>query len=220
MIYIDELCERKKSLEPIKSDIVRAFEILRDCYRSGNKVMICGNGGSAADSAHITGELMKGFKKKRPIDERLTRELQESIENFYDKNNNFSSNEKFKEMKDNLEQGLPTIDLTSLVGLNTAYANDKNADYVYANGVLGFGKKGDALIAISTSGNSKNVVNAALVAKAKGVKVIALTGKGGGALKDIADLSMVVPLDETFLIQEDHISIYHALCLDLEEEFF
>lgn len=220
MIYIDELCERKECLKPIKFDIVRAFEVLRDCYKAGNKVLICGNGGSAADSSHITGELMKGFKKKRPIDEGIEKELKTAIENFYDKNSDFSSNEKLNEMKESLEQGLPTIDLTSLVGLNTAYANDKNADYVYANGVLGLGKKGDVLIAISTSGKSKNVVNAALVAKAKGVKVIALSGKGGGVLKDIADVNVIVPLDETFLIQEEHISIYHALCLDIEEEFF
>ncbi len=220
MMYIDELCKRKECLEPIKYDIVRAFEVLRDCFKAGNKIMICGNGGSAADSSHITGELMKGFKKKRPIDEKLAKELKTTIENFYDKNNNFSINDKFNDMVMSLEQGLPTIDLTSLVGLNTAYANDKNADYVFANGVLGFGKHGDVLIAISTSGNSKNVVNAALVAKAKGVKVIALSGRGGGALKDIADVNVIVPLDETYLIQEEHISIYHALCLDIEEEFF
>lgn len=220
MMYIDELCERKERLSAIKFDIVRAFEVLRDCYKAGNKVMICGNGGSAADASHITGELMKGFKKKRPIDEKLEKDLQKAVENFYDKNGDFSSSEKFSEMKACLEQGLPTIDLTSLVGLNTAFANDKNANYVFANGVLGFGNKGDVLIAITTSGNSKNVVNAALVAKAKGVKVIALSGKGGGVLKDIADVNVIVPLNETFLIQEDHISIYHALCLDIEEEFF
>lgn len=220
MMYIDELCERKERLSAIKFDIVRTFEVLRDCYKAGNKVMICGNGGSAADASHITGELMKGFKKKRPIDEKLEKDLQKAVENFYDKNGDFSSSEKFSEMKACLEQGLPTIDLTSLVGLNTAFANDKNADYVFANSVLGFGNKGDVLIAITTSGNSKNVVNAALVAKAKGVKVIALSGKGGGVLKDIADVNVIVPLNETFLIQEDHISIYHALCLDIEEEFF
>ena len=220
MRYIDDLCERRKSLEPIKYDIVRAYEMIRDCFKSGNKLLICGNGGSAADSAHITGELMKGFKKKRTIDEKLEKSLLKSIEDYLDKNSDFSSNAKLDEMKKNLEQGLPTIDLTSFVGLNTAYANDKNADYVYANAVLGLGKDNDVLIAISTSGNSKNVMNATLVAKAKNVKVIALTGKNGGALKDIADLSVIVPVDETFLIQEEHIAIYHAICLDIEEEFF
>jgi D-sedoheptulose 7-phosphate isomerase len=220
MKYIDELCTRRKNLEPIKYDIVKAFETLRDCYRSGNKLLICGNGGSAADCSHITGELMKGFKKKRTIDEKTEKNLSSAIENFYDKNNNFDVINKLNDMKKNLEQGLPTIDLTSLVGLNTAFANDKSAEYVYANGVLGLGKQNDVLLAISTSGNSKNVVNAALVAKAKGVKVIALSGKGGGLLKDIADINIIIPLDETFLIQEEHIAIYHAICLDIEDEFY
>lgn len=220
MKYIDNLCERRKSLEPIKYDIVRAFETLRDCYTARNKVLICGNGGSAADSSHITGELMKGFVKKRPIDEKLENNLLKSIENFYEKNNDFTSNIKLKEMKECLEQGLPTIDLTSFVGLNTAYSNDKNADYVFANGVLGLGNLNDVLIAISTSGNSKNILNAALVAKAKGMKVIALSGKGGGLLKDIADVNVVVPADDTYLIQEEHIAIYHAICLELEDTFF
>lgn len=220
MKYIDELCTRRNNLEPIKYDIVKAFETLRDCYRSGNKLLICGNGGSAADCSHITGELMKGFKKKRTIDEKTEKNLSSAIENFYDKNNNFDVINKLNDMKKNLEQGLPTIDLTSLVGLNTAFANDKSAEYVYANGVLGLGKQNDVLLAISTSGNSKNVVNAALVAKAKGVKVIALSGKGGGLLKDIADINIIIPLDETFLIQEEHIAIYHAICLDIEDEFY
>lgn len=220
MKYIDELCTRRKNLEPIKYDIVKAFETLRDCYRSGNKLLICGNGGSAADCSHITGELMKGFKKKRTIDEKTEKNLSSAIENFYDKNNNFDVINKLNDMKKNLEQGLPTIDLTSLVGLNTAFANDKSAEYVYANGVLGLGKQKDVLLAISTSGNSKNVVNAALVAKAKGVKVIALSGKGGGLLKDIADINIIIPIDETFLIQEEHIAIYHAICLDIEDEFY
>lgn len=220
MKYIDNLCERRKNLESIKYDIVRAFETLRDCYTARNKVLICGNGGSAADSSHITGELMKGFVKKRPIDDKLEKNLLKAIEDFYDKNNDFTSDKKLKEMKEYLEQGLPTIDLTSFVGLNTAYSNDKNADYVFANGVLGLGNLNDVLIAISTSGNSKNVLNAALVAKAKGMKVIALSGREGGLLKDIADVSVVVPADDTYLIQEDHIAIYHAICLDLEDAFF
>ena len=123
-------------------------------------------------------------------------------------------------MKKTLEQGLPTIDLTSIIGHNTAFANDKNAEYVFANAVLGLGKDGDVLLAITTSGNSENIIDAALVAKAKGIKVIALTGKGGGKIKDIADINIIVPLDETYLIQEEHIAIYHAICLDIEEEFF
>ena len=220
MKYIDELCERREKLNSIKNDIVKAYETIRDCYKKGNKVLICGNGGSAADSAHITGELMKGFKKKRPIDDNFEGKLTTAIENFYDKNMVSGAYDRIKEMKETLEVGLPTIDLTAFTALNTAFANDKNADYVFANGVLGLGKRDDVLIAITTSGSSRNVVNAALVAKAKDMKVVALTGKGGGCLKDIADVNIIIENNETFLIQEEHIAIYHAICLDIEEEFF
>lgn len=220
MKYIEELFERRNNLIPIKNDIVAAFETLLSCYKRNNKVLICGNGGSAADSAHITGELMKGFKKKRVINDKIEQALYKSIENYFDKNNDFSSDKKLQEMKENLEQGLPTIDLTSFTALNTAFANDKNADYIYANAVLGLGCDEDVLLAISTSGKAKNVINAALVAKAKNMKVIALSGKDGGGLKDIADVSIIVPLDETYLIQEEHIAIYHAICLDIENELF
>lgn len=220
MKYIEELFERRNNLIPIKNDIVAAFETLLSCYKRNNKVLICGNGGSAADSAHITGELMKGFKKKRLINDKIEQALHKSIENYFDKNNNFSSDKKLQEMKENLEQGLPTIDLTSFTALNTAFANDKNADYIYANAVLGLGCDEDVLLAISTSGKAKNVINAALVAKAKNMKVIALSGKDGGGLKDIADVNIIVPLDETYLIQEEHIAIYHAICLDIENELF
>lgn len=220
MKYIDELCERREKLNTIKNDIVKAYETIRDCYKKGNKVLICGNGGSAADSAHITGELMKGFKKKRPIDDNFEGKLTTAIENFYDKNMVSGAYDRIKEMKETLEVGLPTIDITAFTALNTAFANDKNADYMFANGVLGLGKRDDVLIAITTSGSSRNVVNAALVAKAKDMKVVALTGKGGGCLKDIADVNIIIENNETFLIQEEHISIYHAICLDIEEEFF
>ena len=220
MKYIDELCERREKLNTIKNDIVKAYETIRDCYKKGNKVLICGNGGSAADSAHITGELMKSFKKKRPIDDNFEEKLTTAIENFYDKNMVSGAYDRIKEMKETLEVGLPTIDLTAFTALNTAFANDKNADYVFANGVLGLGKRDDVLIAITTSGSSRNVLNATLVAKAKDMKVVALTGKGGGCLKDIADVNIIIENNETFLIQEEHIAIYHAICLDIEEEFF
>ena len=220
MKYIDELCERRKNLANIKSEIVIAYELIRDCYKRGNKLLICGNGGSAADSAHISGELMKGFKKKRTIDDTFEKKLTTAVKNFFEKNTISDANKKVEEMKETLEQGLPTIDLTAFAGLNTAYINDKNPDYVFANSVLGLGNKDDVLLAITTSGTSRNVVNASHVAKAKEMKVIALTGKGGGCLKDIADVNVIVDSNETFLIQEDHIAIYHAICLDLEEEFF
>ena len=220
MKYIDELIVRRSILQSIKCDIEKAFNILSDCYKNGNKVLVCGNGGSASDSSHITGELMKGFKKKRTIDCDLKKELEKVILDFTAKNNCNHGVTKLEEMTKVLEKGLPTIDLTALTSLNTAYINDKDANYMYANAVLGLGNKGDTLIAISTSGFSKNVVNACLVAKAKGLNIIALTGKTGGKLKHIADSKIIVPLDETYLIQEEHIAIYHALCLDIEDEFF
>lgn len=220
MSYIDALCERKNVLKDIKTDIVSAYGVLKDCYKNGNKVLICGNGGSSADAAHMTGELLKGFKKKRPIDDKFESKLKESIEDYMDKNSLGDTRILLREMKDNLEKGLPTIDITAFDGANTAYINDKDARFVYANATLALGKPGDTLICITTSGNSTNVVNAALVAKAVGMKVIALTGFDGGKIKDIADVSVIVPINETYLIQEEHLSIYHALCLDLEEEFF
>lgn len=220
MRYIDELCERRKNLSVIKKDIEKAYETLAICFESGHKVLICGNGGSAADSSHITGELMKGFKKKRTIDDSFTEKLKAVIDDFTAKNSCNHGPQKLEEMKSLLETGLPTIDITSQTALNTAYINDKDANYMYANAVLGLGNEKDTLIAISTSGNSKNVVNACLVAKAKGMKVVSLTGKDGGKLKHGSDVSIIVPCEDTYLIQEEHIAIYHAICLDIEEKFF
>lgn len=220
MRYIDELCERRKNLSAIKKDIEKVYETLAICFESGHKVLICGNGGSAADSSHITGELMKGFKKKRTIDDSFTEKLKVVIDDFTAKNSCNHGPQKLEEMKSLLETGLPTIDITSQTALNTAYINDKDANYMYANAVLGLGNEKDTLIAISTSGNSKNVVNACLVAKAKGMKVVSLTGKDGGKLKHGSDVSIIVPCEDTYLIQEEHIAIYHAICLDIEEKFF
>ncbi len=220
MNYIDDLCERRKGLSSIKYDIVEAYETLKKCYDMGNKVLICGNGGSASDAAHITGELMKSFKKKRTIDEVFEKKLLTSIEQYREKNGKRDSYVILEDMKKNLECGLPTIDVTAFTGLNTAFSNDKNFDFAFANVVLGLGKKDDVLIAITTSGNSKNIINASLVAKALGMKVIALTGFDGGLIKDIADISVIVPINETYLIQEEHLAIYHALCLELEDKIF
>ena len=220
MSYIDELCERRAVLKNVRIDIEKAFEYMRDCYKNGSKVLICGNGGSSADASHLTGELIKGFKKKRPIDDKFEEKLKESIEDYMDKNSLSDTRFLLREMKDNLEVGLPTIDITAFAGANTAYINDKDPRFVYANSTLALGKKGDVLLCITTSGNSENVVNAAFVAKAVGMKVIALTGFDGGKIKDIADVSIVVPINETYLIQEEHLAIYHAIALDIEEEFF
>ena len=219
MDYIKNLIERKPHLKNLEADIKKAYSILEACYKQGNKVLICGNGGSSADSGHITGELMKAFKKKRPIDEKFSTDLKKLCDT-YEKENNIDSGKVYDSFISNLEKGLPTIDLTAFNALNTAYSNDKNYLFSFANNVLGLGKENDVLIAITTSGNSKNVIHASLVAKAKGMKVIALTGANGGKIKNISDVSIIAPSDETYIIQEDHISIYHALCLELEENLF
>lgn len=214
--YIDELIKRKPILSGISDSIIETLEILVDTYESGNKVLICGNGGSASDAAHIMGELMKSFKLKRKITDNFFNSLDSVIKDF----NSSANTNLFGDLGDSLEEGLPTIDLTAFNSLNTAFANDNKADYVFANSVLGLGEYGDTLLCISTSGNSKNVLSAAIVAKAREMKVVSLLGNDGGKIKLVSDVSMIVPLNETFLIQEEHISIYHAICLDIEEYFY
>lgn len=220
MNYIDKLIERKPNLKNEKDNILNFYKCLLDCYKSNHKVLICGNGGSASDSAHITGELMKGFVKKRQINEEIKNNINNVINNLSKDIKDLDENQKTKEFYDTLEIGLPTIDLTSFTSLNTAFCNDKSAEYMYANAVLGFGNEGDSLIAISTSGNSKNVLNACIVAKSKNMNVLFLTGKDGGNIKYLADVVVTSPENETYLIQEDHISIYHSLCLQIEEDLF
>ncbi|WP_026765959.1 D-sedoheptulose-7-phosphate isomerase [Selenomonas ruminantium] len=203
---IEELFECYPELSVNKSEIVKAAECIIDAYRNGNKILCCGNGGSAADSLHIVGELMKAFVCKRKV--------------------NAEWQEKFSSCKDsdyiikNLQMALPAISLVSETGLLTAYANDVAPDMNFAQQVFGQGKEGDVLIAISTSGNSANVIYAAEVAQAMGIKVIGLTGGSGGALKALADVLVNVPQKETFKIQELHLPVYHAICLAVEAEFY
>ena len=185
-----------------------AFEKIRDTYRVGGKLLICGNGGSAADSDHIVGELMKSFRKQRS----LPNEVKESLKK--------ADSEYGKILAESLQGVLPAIALNNHSALSTAYLNDVNGQVSFAQQVYGYGKKEDSLLAITTSGNSKNVVMAALVAKQKGMEVIALTGNNGGKIKDIADVTIKVPDEETYRIQEYHLPIYHCLCLMLEDEFF
>lgn len=210
MDYIKLLVERYPNLKGLEETILNAYKVLEKAYENGNKVLACGNGGSASDSEHIVGELMKGFKNPRVLNDKLKKKLEEVDENVG------------KMLSSKLQQPLEAIALTGQVALNTALINDveNGGEYCFANQVLGYGKKGDVLIAISTSGNSKNVYNACVVAKALGLKVIALTGKDGGKLKEIADISIIAPSNETYMIQEYHLPIYHTLCLMLEEHFF
>ena len=219
MNYIEDLLTRKPYLKSQEKNINDFCDTLLSCYKNGNKVLICGNGGSAADSAHIVGELMKAFKKKRIIDDKLIDNLNLVLTDL-SKKINIDVDEKLTEFSDIIEVGLPTIDLTSFCALNTAISNDTNSEYIFANSVNGLGKAGDCLIAISTSGNSKNVIDACIMAKAKNMKVLVLSGGEGGILKNLADVIVLSPDTECYLVQEDHISIYHALCLQIEEELF
>lgn len=205
---LENLINRYPTILPMKDVINEAYEIILNSIINGRKILVCGNGGSAADSDHIVGELMKSFCAKRPIDEKLKETL-------------ISSSPPYgKKLADNLEGAIPAINLTQHTALSTAYSNDKNPALIFAQQVLGYGNKGDVLIAISTSGNSENVVLAAIVAKAKGMKIVSLTGEGKAKLDDLSDSAIKVPAKETFMIQEYHLPIYHTLCLMLESSLW
>lgn len=204
---LNELLERYPSLTEQKENIIAAYEILKDCYSRGNKLLVCGNGGSAADSEHIVGELMKKFKKQRKIQKSVYDEL-------------VAFGDDGKRLADVLEGALPAISLTSHIALSTAFANDKEPSAVFAQQVYALGRRGDTLICISTSGNSENCYLAAITAKAKGIKVASLTGKNESKLSAVSDITIFAPETETFKVQEYHLPIYHALCAMLEEEFF
>ncbi len=191
-----------------KDSIVEAVNEIIDCYKKNNKLLVCGNGGSAADSLHIVGELMKGFKLPRKLDNKKEEKINEL----------FPHTSKY--FVNNLQMPLPAISLVNETALTTAFANDKVADLSFAQQVLGLGKSGDILIAISTSGNSNNVFYAAQIAKIQGMSVISLTGHNGGKLRGISDILINVPSNETYIIQEYHLPVYHAICAAVENEMF
>ena len=206
--HLDLLIERYPVLEPVKERIAKSFEIMRACYAAGGKLLIGGNGGSCADAEHIAGELMKGFKLQRPLDAAMVNALTEVDADLG------------AALAKQLQGGLPAIALSSHPALNTAFLNDVNGEMMYAQQVNVLGRPGDVFLGISTSGNAKNVQYAAITAKAKGMKVVALTGKTGGTLDRVADVNMIRPNQETYQIQELHLPVYHCLCLMLEEYFF
>lgn len=205
---IEQLIKRYPELVECYQDICKTVEILISCYNQGNKLLVCGNGGSAADSQHIVGELMKSFKNKRELRDNLKEVIRgKCIQNceYY---------------ISNLEEPLTAISLVGETGLITAYSNDKDPDLVFAQQVLGLGRKDDVLLAISTSGNSSNIIYACEIAKAMELKVIGLTGETGGKINTLCDVIIKTPSRETYIIQEFHLPIYHAICLALEKEFF
>lgn len=206
--YIDLLVERYPSLESAKEDIIAAYLLMEECYENGGKLLVAGNGGSAADAEHIVGELMKGFKMPRKSESAFAEKL--IAEN----------SELGAVLAENLQGALPAIALDGHPALSTAYMNDCEPLLCFAQQVNGYGKAGDIFLGISTSGNSKNVLFAATTAHAKGMKVIGLTGAKDSKLKDMSDVCIKAPQTETYMIQELHLPIYHCLCLMLEDKFF
>lgn len=208
MKHIDLLVERYPVLEAAKKDIIAAYLLLEESYENGGKLLIAGNGGSAADAEHIVGELMKGFKKPRKLEVDFVEKL-------------IAENQELGTiLAANLQGALPAIALDGHLALSTAYMNDCEPLLCFAQQVNGYGKAGDVFLGISTSGNSKNVLYAATTAHAKGMKVIGLTGAKDSKLKDMSDVCIKAPQTETYMIQELHLPTYHCLCLMLEDKFF
>ena len=208
MKHIDLLITRYPKLGCIKQEIIDSYLIMEECYENNGKLLIAGNGGSAADSEHIAGELMKRFKTPRPVCDEFAEKLKAV------------DTERGAALAKNLECGLMAIPLVAHEALSTAYINDVDGLGVFAQQLFGFGRPGDVFIGISTSGNSKNVMNATVVARALGIKVIGLTGANGGELANVADVAVKAPETETYMIQELHLPIYHCWCLMLEDKFF
>lgn len=193
-----ELLNRYPCLNQCRESIEKALELIINAYKNGGKILVCGNGGSAADCEHIVGELMKGFMKKREVEDIRIPE----------------------EMRKNLQGALPAISLPSQCAVLSAFINDVDAEMMYAQLVYGYAKKDDLVIGLSTSGNSKNVVNAIEVAKCLGVKTLSLTGKNESKLSEISDVTIRVPETETYKVQELHLPVYHYLCAEVEKAMF
>lgn len=206
--HIDLLVERYPVLNECKQSIIDAYLVMEETYEHDGKLLIAGNGGSAADSEHIAGELMKRFKTPRPVAPEFAKKLVEV------------DPVRGPQLAKNLERGLMAIPLVAHEALTTAYINDVDGYGVFAQQLLGFGRPGDVFLGISTSGNSKNVIPATVVARALGMKVIGLTGVKGGELAQVADVAVKVPETETYMIQELHLPVYHCWCLMLEDKFF
>jgi len=200
-LHLNNLLQRCPQLAGCRPDVEKVFVIMRECFQNGGKLLLCGNGGSAADAEHWAGELLKGFGQKRPL-------------------NQIEKDGLPTELGLKIQGALPAIPLTGFISLSTAFANDVDPELIFAQLVWGLGRPGDVLIGISTSGNARNVAAAMEAAKARGIHRIGLSGRTGGRLNLLCDVCLKVPADETYLIQELHLPIYHCLSLMLEEEFF
>ena len=206
MNYVEKLVQKYPELKPQQKSIQAFCDAIVTSYKRDGKIMLCGNGGSAADAEHITGELLKGFMTKRPVSEKKKKIFNKFFENEVDASL--------------LQEGIPAIPLVSLTSGLSAFINDVSPELAYAQMVFAMGKKQDTLVVISTSGNSVNTVKAAQVAKAMGIKTVALVGKDGGKLKEIADIVIIAPANQTYQVQEYHLPIYHAVCAEVERVLF
>ena len=205
---LQTLTDRYPALLPCREDIEASAQRIGDSFARGGKLLIAGNGGSAADAEHIVGELMKSFVLPRPLDASLMERMRKI------------DPQRGDVLAAHLQQGLPAIALDGHPALSTAFQNDCEPQLVFAQQVIGYGREGDALLAISTSGNSENVLYAAIAAKAKGMAVIGLTGLRESRLSALADTCIRVPATETYQVQELHLPVYHALCMMWEKRFF
>ena len=206
MKFVNDLVNRIPALAVCSKDIEKCIDILEGSHKTGGKLLLCGNGGSAADCEHISGELLKGFLSKRPLPACLSEKLADSSSGTL--------------AAGKLQGGICAIPLPSLISAGTAFVNDVDAELVYAQLVVAMGKPSDALVCLSTSGNSKNVVMAARAAKAIGMSVVAFTGETDSILSSVADVCIKVPAKETYLIQELHLPVYHAVCAQMEADLF
>lgn len=204
---LNELVARYPALGESLEDIAVATEIIISSFEAGGKLLVCGNGGSSSDSQHIAGELMKGFEHKRPLDNNLKQKL-------------ITLSERGSHLADKLQQGLPVISLSAHDALMTAVANDTDPDLIFAQQVIAYGKPEDVLLAISTSGNSANVIDAIITAKALDLKVVGMTGKAGGRMAALCNITIRVPESRTSYVQELHFPVYHAICMMIENHFF
>ena len=206
--HLSQLMERYPALYVCRQQIMDAYYLMEECFEHDGKLLIAGNGGSAADAEHIAGELMKRFQKPRPVTQEFAKKLIEI------------DPERGQDLARNLERSLMAIPLVAHEALTTAYINDVDGIGVFAQQLFGFGRRRDVFLGISTSGNSRNIMSATVVARALGIKVIGLTGAKGGELAHVADVCVKAPSEETYIIQEFHLPIYHCWCRMLEDRFF
>lgn len=207
-VILDNMIGKYPALSGLRDSISEATGIIIKCYTAGGKLLICGNGGSSSDSDHITGELMKSFERKRPLDDSFKKRLSDIS----------SSRGQF--LSEKLEHALPAISLSAHTALTTAISNDISSDIIFAQQIIGYGNEKDVLIAISTSGNSRNVIDACITAQAMNIKVIGITGKTGGAMKEYCDILINVPEDMTAAVQELQLPVYHTICRIVEQHFY